>query len=103
MDWSEVIQERLAAVSLVGGDVSEEALRRGWVLPFGEGQCTSEGDHQLSSFDIHQVNGEPLSSGCCGVRLNRLAVAFLFQHGFERSDWPDLVARETRATPDYAS
>jgi seryl-tRNA synthetase len=63
---------------------------------------TIEGDHHLSSFDIHQDNDEPLSSGCCGVGLNRVAVAFLYQHGFERSNWPDLIARDTQATPDYA-
>jgi seryl-tRNA synthetase len=62
---------------------------------------TIEGDHHLSSFDIHQVNGEPLSSGYCGVGLNRVAVAFLFQHGFERSNWPDPIARETQATPSH--
>ena len=38
MDLSEVIDQRLVADPAVGGDVTEEALRRGWVLPFAEGQ-----------------------------------------------------------------
>jgi hypothetical protein len=38
VDLSEVIEQRLVADSPVGGDVTEEALRRGWVLPFAEGQ-----------------------------------------------------------------
>lgn len=56
------------------------------------GGCTIEGDHHLSSFDIGQDDGESLSSGCCGIGLNRVAIGFLFQHGFVRSNWPDLVA-----------
>jgi seryl-tRNA synthetase len=61
------------------------------------GGCTIEGDHHLSSFDIGRDDGGPLSSGCCGIGLNRVVIAFLFQHGFVRSHWPDLIARRMDA------
>jgi seryl-tRNA synthetase len=57
------------------------------------GGCTIEGDHHLASFDIGQEDGGPLWSGCCGIGLNRLVIGFLFQHGFDSSNWPDTVAR----------
>jgi seryl-tRNA synthetase len=57
------------------------------------GGCVIEGDHHLASFDIGRDDGGGLSSGCCGVGLNRVAIAFLFQHGFTQSNWPDLIAR----------
>ena len=57
------------------------------------GGCTVEGDHHLISFDIRRDDGGPLWSGCCGIGLNRLAIGFLFQHGFDPSDWPDEVSK----------
>lgn len=61
------------------------------------GGCTIEGDHHLASFGITRSDGGPLWSGCCGVGLNRLAVGFLFQHGFDSANWPEQVSRATSA------
>lgn len=61
------------------------------------GGCTIEGDHHLTSFGITRGDGGPLWSGCCGVGLNRLAIGFLFQHGFEPNNWPDPVAQAAKA------
>ncbi|MFG2133844.1 hypothetical protein ACGFNV_39625 [Streptomyces sp. NPDC048751] len=45
--------------------------------------CSSEGTHLTDQFGITTENGEELWSGCCGMGLNRLAVAFLYRHGFD--------------------
>ncbi|MGN2635048.1 hypothetical protein ACTD5D_02395 [Nocardia takedensis] len=49
--------------------------------------CTVEGFHHLEGFAISS-DVPDLASGCCGVGLNRLAVGFLYQHGFDRTKWP---------------
>jgi len=61
------------------------------------GGCTIEGDHHLESFDIACDDGGPLWSGCCGIGLNRLAIGFLFQHGFDEAQWPDQVTEGSTA------
>jgi hypothetical protein len=54
--------------------------------------ATVEGSHHLDDFEI--TSDVPnLASGCCGVGLNRLAVGFLYQHGFDPRMWPDSFAR----------
>ena len=58
--------------------------------------CTVEGTHLTERFDIAGETGETLFSGCCGVGLNRLAIAFLYAHGFEPKAWPDAVASRLR-------
>lgn len=40
------------------------------------------------SFDITDADGEPVTSGCVGFGLERLAHAFLSQHGPNPADWP---------------
>lgn len=60
--------------------------------PFEEiAGCTVEGTHLTRRFGILDASGDPLSSGCCGVGLNRLVTGFLFQHGFEPERWPELA------------
>jgi len=54
--------------------------------------CSVEGDHLLRSFNIAGDSAE-LWSGCCGIGLNRLVLAFLYHHGFDSASWP-AVARE---------
>lgn len=63
------------------------------------GGCTIEGSHHLESFGITRSDGDPLWSGCCGVGLNRLAIGFLFQHGFNHANWPDQVTRSMLDSP----
>lgn len=48
--------------------------------------CSVEGDHLTCSFGIVDDQGTPLSSGCCGMGLNRLVLALLYQHGFEDAE-----------------
>lgn len=38
MRLSEVIEQRLVNAPAAGGDVTDEAVRRGWLLPFTQGQ-----------------------------------------------------------------
>ena len=35
------------------------------------------------SFGISSSDGEELWSGCCGIGMNRLVVAYLYRHGFD--------------------
>ena len=44
--------------------------------------CSVEGDHLARDFGIVDEQGKPLWSGCCGIGLNRLVLALLYQHGF---------------------
>jgi len=48
------------------------------------------------SFAI-QAAGSPAHTGCIGFGYERLALAFLAQHGLEPSHWPDAVASFVRS------
>lgn len=50
--------------------------------------------HQLfgEAFSIATADGEPAWSACAGVGMERLAYAFLCQHGVHPRNWPDHVA-----------
>jgi seryl-tRNA synthetase len=50
--------------------------------------CSVEGSHLPDQFDIASEDGSPLWSGCCGIGLNRVVVALLYQHGFDQNRWP---------------
>ncbi len=58
--------------------------------------CSVEGDHLTKDFCILDTDGKPLWSGCCGIGLNRLVLALLYQHGFETVE---AVVREACAGP----
>jgi len=45
--------------------------------------CSVEGDHLTRDFGIVHSDRAPLWSGCCGIGLNRLVLALLYQHGFD--------------------
>ena len=45
--------------------------------------CSAEGNHMTQSFGISSSDGEELWSGCCGIGMNRLVVAYLYRHGFD--------------------
>lgn len=55
--------------------------------------CSVEGDHLLRSFNI-TGDVDQLWSGCCGIGLNRLVLAVLYQHGFDVADWPPILRPE---------
>jgi seryl-tRNA synthetase len=55
--------------------------------------CSVEGDHLVRDFNIRCSDGQEPWSGCCGIGINRLVVAFLYQHGFNRANWPDLMSK----------
>ena len=48
------------------------------------------------SFSI-QAGGNPAHTGCIGFGYERLALAFLAQHGLDQKNWPDAVTRHVRA------
>lgn len=49
-------------------------------------------DYFGRSLNITNTNGEALSTGCVGFGLERLALAFLAQHGLDNRNWPAAVA-----------
>ena len=53
--------------------------------------CSVEGAHLCDQFDIRAEHGVRVWSGCCGIGLNRLIIAFLYQHGFDERNWPDMT------------
>ena len=55
--------------------------------------CSVEGTHLPDQFGLESESGVPLWSGCCGVGLNRVVTALLYQHGFES---PSMRALSTR-------
>jgi hypothetical protein len=46
------------------------------------------------SFNITDSSGGPVHTGCIGFGLERLALAFLAQYGFDSRRWPASVSRE---------
>jgi len=49
-------------------------------------------DHFGRAFDISCAEGEAATTGCVGFGLERLALAFLAQHGLDAKNWPEAVA-----------
>ncbi|SNR35546.1 hypothetical protein [Actinomadura mexicana] len=45
--------------------------------------------HFGKAFDITGRDGGPIWTGCVGFGLERLAYAFVCQHGLDESDWPE--------------
>jgi seryl-tRNA synthetase len=48
------------------------------------------------SFNITDHEGAPTHTGCIAFGLERVALAFLAQHGLDVARWPDVVARDAR-------
>jgi hypothetical protein len=48
--------------------------------------CSAEGTHLTERFHITTEDGADLWSGCCGIGLNRLVVAYLYRHGFDATE-----------------
>jgi len=53
------------------------------------------------SFAIQTVEG-PAHTGCIGFGYERLALAFLAQHGIEPKNWPSTVAEHMKTASSYA-
>jgi len=53
--------------------------------------CSVEGDHLIKDFNIRCSNDQELWSGCCGIGINRLIIGFLYQHGFDKANWPSMI------------
>jgi hypothetical protein len=62
----------------------------------------------IGSFNFHQdlfgrcmnistATGEPANTGCVGFGIERLALAFLAQHGLDPKRWPTAVANNIRS------
>jgi seryl-tRNA synthetase len=51
-------------------------------------------DHFGTTWDIKDVNGEPVHTGCVAFGMDRLAVAMFHTHGTDLAKWPAAV-RET--------
>jgi seryl-tRNA synthetase len=48
------------------------------------------------SFDISDADGVPIHTGCVGFGLERVALAFLAQHGLDPRAWPAEIAGRIR-------
>lgn len=57
------------------------------------------GQHYVKNFSTKTDKGDPVWTGCTGIGLTRWLVAFLAQHGFERSDWPKKIIELTEPFP----
>jgi len=72
-------------------------------LPLGSDESLAAGslnlhqDHFGKAFSIRMPGGAPAVSGCTAFGVERLALGFLAQHGFDMDAWPDAVASRTRA------
>ena len=51
-------------------------------------------DHFGRALNISCAEGEPANTGCVGFGLERLALAFLAQHGLDAKGWPAAVAEQ---------
>jgi len=51
-------------------------------------------DYFGRSLNINTNSGKAACTGCVGFGLERLVLAFFAQHGLDRRNWPDAVARE---------
>ncbi len=51
------------------------------------------GNHYTKYFGIKCATGEVLWTGCCGIGLTRMALAFIAQKGFDPSNWPEEVRK----------
>lgn len=49
------------------------------------------------SFNIKSASGDPVHTSCVGFGLERLVLAFVAQHGLDRRNWPEAVARAVEA------
>lgn len=54
-------------------------------------------DYFGRSLAINDAENGPSHTGCVGFGLERVALAFLAQHGLNHNDWPLPVAREMRS------
>jgi seryl-tRNA synthetase len=53
------------------------------------------------SFAIETIAG-PAHTGCIGFGYERLALAFLAQHGIDAKNWPDRLASHVKTAPSHA-
>jgi seryl-tRNA synthetase len=51
------------------------------------------------SFKIKEVKGREVWTGCCGFGTSRWVVGFLAQHGFDPSEWPELIRKRVDRLP----
>jgi len=49
------------------------------------------------TLDIRQADGTPAETGCVGFGCERLAFAFIAQHGPDTANWPDAVRSHVQA------
>ena len=49
------------------------------------------------SFAIAGASGEPIHTSCVGFGLERVALAFLAQHGLDPKRWPAAIAKQIRS------
>jgi seryl-tRNA synthetase len=63
------------------------------------GAYTCAKDKYVRSFNIREVKGREIWTGCAGFGLTRWITAFLAQHGFEYDEWPEEVKRRIGRLP----
>jgi seryl-tRNA synthetase len=74
-------------------------------LPLGEGETLAAAsinaheDFFGRAFAVRRADGAPITSGCTAFGLERLALAFLAQHGLDERGWPGgvVASMEQRA------
>jgi seryl-tRNA synthetase len=51
----------------------------------------NHGEHYIEAFDIKTKDGTKIWTGCVGIGILRLAMAFLAQKGFDKKNWPNIM------------
>jgi seryl-tRNA synthetase len=59
--------------------------------PVALGSANYHGTHFATEFSITGADGEPASSACVGLGMERVVVSLFAIHGRSASDWPDAV------------
>lgn len=71
----------------------ELLLEVGAGRPIAVGSFNMHGPFFGEAFGITRGEGEPVTTACVGFGLERLAYAFLCQHGVDEAGWPEVVRR----------
>lgn len=61
------------------------------------GSYNRHGDFFGRTLNIRMPDGEPACTGCFGAGFERLALAFVTQHGIDPDKWPDKIRNFTKA------
>lgn len=90
----------MAAAQQMIGSKSELRLSLGDGESVAAASFNAHGEYLASAYGIGLADGALASTACVGVGLERVALAFLAQHGIDPQSWPAMVGDAVRAAYD---